>query len=49
MLVNKNMDYLVFKLKYFIRLEGNACNMAVTRKRPHRHRANMCYFVSDIM
>ena len=49
MLVSKNMSSLVFKLKYFYCFEGNVGNMAVTRKRPHRQRANMCHFVSYIM
>ena len=43
------MSSSVFTLKYFYCFEGNVGNMAVTRKRPHRQRANMCHFVSYIM
>ena len=44
------MDTLVFTPKYFFYcFEDNIGNMAVTRKRPHRQRANMCHFVSYIM
>ena len=48
MLVGKNMGTLVFTLNYFHCFEGNIGNMAVTRKRPHRQRANICHFVSYI-
>ena len=47
MLVSKNMDTLVLPPNYCF--EGNVGNMAVTRKRPHRQRGNMCHFVSYIM
>ena len=43
MLVIKNIDTLVFTPKYFHCFEGNVGNMAVTRKRPHRQKANMCH------
>ena len=49
MLVSKNMDTLVFTPNYFHCFEGNVGNMAVTRKRPHRQRADMSHFVSYIM
>ena len=49
MLVSKSMDSLVFIPNYFHCFEGNVGNMAVTRKRLHRQRANMCDFVSYIM
>ena len=42
------MDILVFipnAPMYFYWFEGNVGNMTVTRKRCHRQRANMCYFV----
>ena len=37
------MSSSVFTLKYFYCFEGNIGNMAVTSKRPHRQRANMCH------
>ena len=49
MLVSKKMDTLVFMPNYFHCFEGNVGNMAVTRKRPHRQKANMCHFDSYIM
>ena len=49
MLVSKNMDTLVFTPNYFHCLKGNVGSMAVTRKRPHRQRTNMCHFVSYII
>ena len=49
MVVSKNMNTLVLKPNYFHCFEGNVGNMAVTRKRHHRQRANMCHFVFYIM
>ena len=49
MLVSKNMDTLVCTPKYFHCFESNVSNMAVTRKRPHRQRVNMCHFVSYLI
>ena len=49
LLVSKNMNSLVFTQKYFNCFQGNVGNMDVTRKRPHRQRANMCPFVSYIV
>ena len=47
--VSKNMDTLVISPNYLHCFDGNVGNMAVTRKRPHRKRANMSHFVSYIM
>ena len=44
--VSKNMDTLVISPNYFHCFDGNVGNMAVTRKRPHRKRANISHFVS---
>ena len=49
MLISKNMNSLVFTPKYFYYCEGNVGNMAVTRKRPHHQRANVCHFISFII
>ena len=49
LLTSKNMDTLVFTPNYFHCYEGNVGNMAVTRKRPHRRRANICPLVTYIM
>ena len=43
------MNSLVFTPKYVYCFDDNVGNMAVTRKRPHRLRANLCHFVSYIM
>ena len=45
MLVSKNMDTLVFTLKYFYCFEGNVGNMAVTCKHHYRQRASIYHFV----
>ena len=44
-LVSLNMDTLVFAPMYFYYSKGNVGNMAVTRKRFHCQRANMCHFI----
>ena len=48
MIVSKNMDALVFTPNYFHCFEGNVGSVAVTRKHPHRQRAKICHFVSNI-
>ena len=44
-LVNKNIDTFVFTQIIFYCFEVNVGYMSVTRKHPHRQRANMCHFV----
>ena len=44
-----SMNTLVLTPKYFLYHGVNVGNIAVTHKRPHRKRANMCHFVSYIM